>query len=351
MSQVTLPIRVIELSANAEMASAPLPQSPEGLEGAGDFARLLAGEVLAEFAGLDQPTAEQAAARAGETAPADGKFLPPRLDLPDSHATLHVPALPVSERGELQVASAALLPARAENPAPDFHARAGQGGRGTNDGFATTVPQTNRAGVAPTEAANPSLFDRLQADEPARSTMTSADVPSGEQRTQAQALTHSSALTPLPSVQPNLARLPVAESVFHPQWGEALGNRVTWLVTQEVQRAELRLNPPELGPIEVRIAVKNDSAEISFLASTGSIREAIEAAVPRLREMLDENNLRLVNVDVSDKSPEQQQGEVGNNGQTHRGRSESADTSLEDPGRSDEGSMHRIRVGLIDAYA
>jgi flagellar hook-length control protein FliK len=58
---------------------------------------------------------------------------------------------------------------------------------------------------------------------------------------------------------------------------------------------------PNLGPIEIRVTLQNDQASVSFNAQHPFTREALEAAVPRLREMLGESNLDLVSVDVKDQ--------------------------------------------------
>jgi flagellar hook-length control protein FliK len=74
------------------------------------------------------------------------------------------------------------------------------------------------------------------------------------------------------------------------------------MVGNKLQGAEIRLNPAHLGPMEVRVQIQNDQASISFTAQHGLVREALEAAIPRLREMLGESGLQLNNVTVSDQS-------------------------------------------------
>lgn len=94
----------------------------------------------------------------------------------------------------------------------------------------------------------------------------------------------------------------IQAQVGKPGWGEELGGKVVWLINQQQQSAELRLNPPHLGPIEVRITIQQDQASVAFTAHHAVTREALEAAIPRLREMLGEQGLNLVNVDVSQQS-------------------------------------------------
>lgn len=90
--------------------------------------------------------------------------------------------------------------------------------------------------------------------------------------------------------------------VNHPRWGEDFSQRVQWMVNQKLSGAQIRLNPQHMGPIEVRIQIQNDQATVSFTAQHGATREAIDAALPRLREMLSEQNVEMVDVDVSQHS-------------------------------------------------
>lgn len=82
-------------------------------------------------------------------------------------------------------------------------------------------------------------------------------------------------------------------------WDQALGERIQWLVGQKVQGAQVKLNPANLGPMEVRIQVHNDQASVQFTAHHAVVREALEAALPRLRDMFEASGVQLVDVDVS----------------------------------------------------
>jgi flagellar hook-length control protein FliK len=82
-------------------------------------------------------------------------------------------------------------------------------------------------------------------------------------------------------------------------WDQALGERIQWLASQKVQGAQVKLNPANLGPMEVRIQMQNDQASIQFTSHHALVREALEAALPRLRDMFEASGVQLVNVDVS----------------------------------------------------
>lgn len=109
------------------------------------------------------------------------------------------------------------------------------------------------------------------------------------------------------TVRPVLPTTTLATPFRQPGWDQALSERVLWAAGQKLQSAEIRLNPPNLGPIEVRVQMQQDQAQVSFTAQHAVVREALEASMPRLREMLNANGFNLVDVDVSQHSFADQQ--------------------------------------------
>jgi len=99
-----------------------------------------------------------------------------------------------------------------------------------------------------------------------------------------------------------LATLSVNTPLTAAGWDQALGERIQWMVNQKTQNAQIRLNPAQLGPMEVRVQVQNDQASIQFSSAHSTVREALEAALPRLRELFDASGVELVDVDVSGQS-------------------------------------------------
>ncbi|MDZ7754483.1 MAG: flagellar hook-length control protein FliK [Gammaproteobacteria bacterium] len=105
------------------------------------------------------------------------------------------------------------------------------------------------------------------------------------------------------AAEPPLQNLPAATiqtPVGRPEWGNELGQRVLWMTAgQGTQHAEIRLNPPQLGPLEVKVVVRNEEVSVFFNANHASTREALEQAMPRLRDMLGANGIQLAEATVS----------------------------------------------------
>lgn len=111
---------------------------------------------------------------------------------------------------------------------------------------------------------------------------------------------------PAPVATPQIAQA-IPQPVSSPAWGDTLGDRVMWMVGQQHQGAELHLNPPSLGPLEVRLSISDGQANLTFSTQHLPVREAIEAATPRLRDMLGESGITLGSVSVNVGSFTQQQ--------------------------------------------
>ncbi|RBA25798.1 flagellar hook-length control protein FliK [Herminiimonas fonticola] len=98
----------------------------------------------------------------------------------------------------------------------------------------------------------------------------------------------------------------LAPQVGSPDWSQALGQKVVWMVQGAQQTATLTLNPPDLGPMQVTLNVANNQATANFTAHQPEVRHALEAAMPRLREMLNDAGIQLGQSNVSAGTQNQQ---------------------------------------------
>lgn len=132
-----------------------------------------------------------------------------------------------------------------------------------------------------------------------------------------------------PAGTPPLPQLALNVPLRQPGWDQAFAERVVWLARQGLQQAEIQLNPRNMGPIEVHVSVDKDQASVTFMAQHAVTREALEAALPRLREMLQGNGLNLAQSEVSQHSFGQQQREAmgfaGEQGRRGQGEAEMAE--------------------------
>jgi flagellar hook-length control protein FliK len=123
---------------------------------------------------------------------------------------------------------------------------------------------------------------------------------------------------------------------------------------QRESRADLVLNPPNLGRIEVSITLNGDQASASFVSASAEVRDALQGSLPRLREVLADAGVFLSQANIGPESFQQGNG-------TEKGR-KSADDHFAPAAASllgsDEGSLASAAgqpasrgQGLIDLFA
>ncbi len=87
-----------------------------------------------------------------------------------------------------------------------------------------------------------------------------------------------------------------------PAFASELGEKIVWLAGRHAQFAELSLNPPHLGALEVRLSVSGGEAVAQFFSANAGVRDALETALPRLREMMAQAGIQLGEAQVRDEA-------------------------------------------------
>lgn len=129
-------------------------------------------------------------------------------------------------------------------------------------------------------------------------------------------------------------------------WSDSLGRQLLVMSSQGISSAQIRLDPPELGSLTVKIQMSADQqTNVSFVSQHALVREALEQQLNRLQDLFRDQGLNLQDVSVSDQSPQQREGEGG--GQQGEGRA--AGTGEQEPNPA-EPVMVRSE-SLIDFYA
>lgn len=140
--------------------------------------------------------------------------------------------------------------------------------------------------------------------------------------------------------------------LFGPQAPQNLRDQVMTMVNSRQQYAELRLDPPELGRLQIRIQMNNDNqASVQFQVANPQAREAIEQALPKLRDMLEQQGLQLTESDVQEGTTEQQRFSKEQNGQGGTGSS-AEDNNLElEEADNMQAQWIDVDSGRVDYYA
>ena len=115
-------------------------------------------------------------------------------------------------------------------------------------------------------------------------------------------------------------------------------------------KAELVLTPPNLGKLEVSINLNGDQTTAQFIASSQAARDALERAMPQLREVLQQAGIMLGDANVS--TSQQGAGDDGQEGRSGRGTGSAAERAEGATGAAGSGSVWlRQQQGMVDTFA
>jgi flagellar hook-length control protein FliK len=156
----------------------------------------------------------------------------------------------------------------------------------------------------------------------------------------AQLLTSS----PSTDVSPS-PTLKVAAGVDTAEFGQGVADRVSLMMDSNLTSAKLQVNPPALGPIEVRIALQGGHAQVWFTSHSAVTRDALESSSPQLREMLGAQGFGQVSVDISQRSFQER------SPQSHGYEGTPAISGESSASVQTASATSRAASGLLDAYA
>ncbi len=130
-------------------------------------------------------------------------------------------------------------------------------------------------------------------------------------------------------------------------WAEQIGERVLMMAGKQTTSAEIRLTPAELGPLRVQVSVDDGAANVTFQAQHAVTREAIEQALPRLRELFAESGLTLGQASVGEQGvAEGKRDERSTSAQSAQGDAVEADEA----GEADEARRVMTSDNLVDTF-
>ena len=137
-----------------------------------------------------------------------------------------------------------------------------------------------------------------------------------------------------------------------PGWTQEVTDRVMWMSAQNLKSAEIKLDPAELGRLDIKVDMSQEQTQVTFASANAGVRDSLESQMFRLRELLAQQGLQNVDVNVSDQSQQQAESQAqasarsGGNG-TQSGQNDEDVQQQMTPLRQQEDG----RSGLVDYYA
>jgi|GEM_PF-6580703 len=84
-------------------------------------------------------------------------------------------------------------------------------------------------------------------------------------------------------------------------WRDSLNEQILMMSNQRISQASIAVDPPELGPVQIQLQIQSDTATIHFATHHPQVRDAIEQSMPKLRDMLGEQGVDLLDATVTDE--------------------------------------------------
>jgi len=135
-----------------------------------------------------------------------------------------------------------------------------------------------------------------------------------------------------------------------PGWSTALAEQLVVFAGEKQQIAELRINPPHLGPVDITLTVSDDQATAVFASPHAVVRETIELALPRLREVLAESGINLGQASVTADNPRDDSAQAQSRAGFSAGR-ERPGADAEHTAATARTASGRGLPGLVDLFA
>jgi len=277
--------------------------------------------------------------------------------------TARSPSRPVDLAGLTLQPAAAVAPAVIDRSVLAEHIQKGLNQNVTRDLASAPVPITDRVlplaekiPVADTLSARDMLntpeYRNLEIPaQPAANTSQQNVAPSTSAVQAFSAFSPAQATTAQSYALPtHLETLTLARNADSTELGSGLSERVNWMINQKQNTANIRLDPPFLGKLDVQIKIADDATTIVFQTQHAQTRDLIESASVRLREFLQESGYQNVNVDVSQRQDQQQarsQASLGSD-------ADQRDESSQDPDfdhQERDAVNYFIGDGIVDTFA
>lgn len=217
----------------------------------------------------------------------------------------------------------------------------------TNNNFATLLQSNTNVIAKMADKVVQNTISTTAVGSVAKAAAATAATTTAETATTTTAL--KAADTTLKSMK-NMPKLTASVPVTHKNWGEAVMQNVMFMSSKNMKQAEINLDPPELGALQVKINTQGDQTSVQFVAHNTAARDVLEQNINRLREMMNEQGMQLVEADVKDGRDQQMAQDQSSED------SESSQQGMTDDLMGNEENVSVLEtkveeIGLVDSYA
>ncbi|WP_163390889.1 flagellar hook-length control protein FliK [Enterovibrio norvegicus] len=132
-----------------------------------------------------------------------------------------------------------------------------------------------------------------------------------------------------------VAQTPLQMSQNQAEAANALSERVNMMLSKNLKHVDIRLDPPEMGRMQIKLSMNQDQATVQFTVANTQARDLVEQSMPRLREMLQQQGLQLAQSSVQQQDAGGRQAFAGNQAQGNEQGGQSGQQGGHRSGRND----------------
>jgi flagellar hook-length control protein FliK len=148
------------------------------------------------------------------------------------------------------------------------------------------------------------------------------------------------------------AQTTIAKPAHTETWPQQFSEKIVWMAKNDQQTAQININPPQLGPVQITLNLNGDNANVLFASAHPEVRQTIESSLPQLREMLAATGISLGETSVGANMAQQNQ----NNPFTMANKNQSPHENAILPANdavptTSSGQVPKAGRGLVDLYA
>ncbi|MGR5347715.1 flagellar hook-length control protein FliK [Vibrio mediterranei] len=200
-----------------------------------------------------------------------------------------------------------LAPAQAGSPTPQAASLVTPNGVGSAEAAAATIAA---GAVTSSEGKKPAAFGFNTSSLPANGKRDTGGIGQGTER--ADGLLQATGAGTLTANQLRVEQPQSATGVQSPlvltkeNASEQVSERLQMMMSKNLKHVDIRLDPPDLGRMQIRMTLNNDSATVHFTVQNQQTRDMVDQAMPRLREMLSQQGIQLADTSVQQQNQGQQ---------------------------------------------
>jgi flagellar hook-length control protein FliK len=161
---------------------------------------------------------------------------------------------------------------------------------------------------------------------------TGALTTAGSLRTEQQAPAVSNVQSPMVLTKENVS--------------DQVAERVQMMMSKNLKHVDIRLDPPELGRMQIRMSLNNDSATVHFTVQHQQTRDMVDQAMPRLREMLSQQGIQLADTSVEQQGQQRQASHGSGSGSANETSDSASDVGSFESGPSVELAVKQNKDGI-----